>query len=160
VRGRAARLVALATALLLASFAIPQPTAIALDTAPHVATYSYDVHHHPAPLTDTTTERGPPSNAHGAAADPRSCGAAARLEPSSIWAYTTYGHLVRLAQADSARGTTRPAAVAQWDDLRSGLGAGVAVITVGGARALTAGGRFVAANTAVSGPPKSGPSRV
>ena len=141
MRGRTARLVALLTALLIALFAIPQPTAAALHTVPHVATYSYDIHDRAAVPTITTTERGPPAVGHDhtsrpSADDRGSRGASARSQPGLIWTYPTYDRATLSVQVDSGRARTRSAAEARRGDLRSVSGPSVAAETEGGTQTL------------------------
>lgn len=104
------RVVALLVTLLTAWLGLATP-----GPAWGAQTYTYDVRHHPAATTSTTSERGPPTTTYDHTADPGAHGTSPRPDASThgrVWTYTatlTYGYddIAQHLQVDSTTVTTR-----------------------------------------------------
>lgn len=94
------RVFATLVAALVACIGLAQPDDAVATPAPHFLCQSYEGHHHSTPLTDSTSERGPPTaydhDTSSGAADLRSRGASALPATGTTRPVITYDHLALL----------------------------------------------------------------
>jgi hypothetical protein len=111
MRGRIRALATTLIAAVVALLFVPAPSALADDSVQPPPFHVYDGYHHPAHMTGSSTERGPPSpydhtTIHDAAHHWSSGASACSDEPTPSVA-TTYDNPTRLVPGAQVAGTTR-----------------------------------------------------